>query len=91
MTDTSIEQYQLHAVGQTRYLLVYLDADSTGDGYGKNASVSLYALDDRERGERLAEWLVERDIDTAQAWGGYPGKAWVIDLHNPGTAFSQIS
>lgn len=76
----------------TRYLLVYLDSDSTGDGAGKHADVTLYRADDREQAARLAEWLVERDISTAQDWGGYPGKAWVIDLQNPAPRdFADIS
>jgi hypothetical protein len=70
-------------ITRVRWVVVNLSADAHGDGAGKGADATLYPCESREEAEQLADRLDEHHMDIVYSAGGYPDKAWVMDLANP--------
>lgn len=66
-----------------RWVVVELFADARGDGHGKGADATLYPCASEGEADQLVERLHEDHMGAVYDMGGYPDKAWVLDLENP--------
>ena len=67
---------------QPRYAVLEVDPDAlneTGSG-GKWCTFKLYPFDSVTEADTFAQKLAEHQLGDAMSFGGYPGKAYSIDL-----------